>query len=135
MGPLKQLEKTSRFHSAFRQLDVKWNIQSQVSEQLEQLTCLMYGQSRQSSVNVVRTKLLHKMFGEDQKLTSRSKVHPARLPLYQSALKPHTQRLNHRAAKRANEAILEKPNHYNDGQGWVNTHEEVLEHIHVVLWS
>ena len=43
------------------------------------------------------------------------------------------QGVNHRAAlyKRANEAILEKPNPYDDGQGWVNTHEGVLE----PMWS
>ena len=76
------------------------------------------------TVDVVRTKLLRKMVGEDDNLTSRSKVDLARLPPCQSALKPHIQRVNHRAAlyKRANEAILEKPNPYDDGQGWVNTH-------------
>ena len=73
------------------------------------------------------------MVDEDEKLTSRSKVDLARLPPCQSALKPHIQRVNHRAAlyKRANEAILEKPNPYDDGQGWVNTHEGVLE----PMWS
>ena len=73
------------------------------------------------------------MVGEDEKLTSRSKVDLARLPPCQSALKPHIQRVNHRAAlyKRANEAILEKPNQYDDGHGWVNKHEGVLE----PMWS
>ena len=121
VGPLRKLEKNPRVHSAFRQLGVEWNIQPHTLEQLEQFTCLMYGQSRESSVDVVRTKLLRKMVGEDQKLTSMSKVDLARLPPCQSALKPHIQRVSHRAAlyKRANEAILEKPNPYDDGQGWV----------------
>ena len=85
------------------------------------------------TVDVVRTKLLRKMVGEDENLTSRSKVDLARLPPCQSALKPHIQRVNHRAAlyKQSNEAILEKPNPYDDGQGWVNTHEGVLE----PMWS
>ena len=121
------------FHSAFRQLGVEWNIQPQTVMQLEEFTCLMYVQSRESSIEVVRTKLLRKMVGKDEKLTSTSKVDLARLPPYQSALKPHIQRANHRAAlyKRANEAILEKPNPYDGGQGWVNTHEGVLE----PMWS
>ena len=121
------------FHSAFRQLGVEWNIQPHTLEQLEQFTCLMYGQSRESSVDVVRTKLLRKMVGEDQKLASRSKVDLARLSPCRSVLKPHIQRVNHLAAlyKRANGSILEKPNPYDDGQGWVNTHEGVLEPV----WS
>ena len=133
VGPLRQLENNPRFHSAFRQLGVEWNIQPQTVKQLEDFTCLMYGQSRESSLDVIRTKLLRKMVGEDEKLTSRSKVDLARLPPCQSALKQHIQRMNHRAAlyKRANEAILEKPNPYDDGQGWVNTHEGVLE----PMWS
>ena len=133
VGPLKKLEKNPRFQSAFRQLGVEWNTQPQTVKQLEEFTCLMYGQSRESSVGVVRTKLLRKMVGEDEKLTSRSKVDLARRPPCQSALKPHIQRVNHRAAlyKRGNGAILEKPNPYDDDQGWVNTHEGVLE----PMWS
>ena len=97
----------------------------------------MYGQSRESSVDVVRTKLLRKMVGEDEKLTSRSKVDLARLPPCQSALKPHIQRVNHRSAlyKRANEAILEKPNPYDDGQGWVNEYTLRIVGTGVVMWS
>ena len=133
VGPLRKLEKNPRFHSASRQLGVEWNFQPQTVKQLEEFTCLMYGQSRESSVDVVRTKLLRKMVGKDEKLTSTSKVDLARLPPCQSALKPHIQRVNHRAAlyNQANEAILEKPNPYDDGQGWVNTHEGVLE----PMWS
>ena len=59
------------------------------------------------------------MFGEDQKLISRSKVDLACLPLCPVALKQHIQRVNQRAAlyTRANEAILEKTYPYDDGQG------------------
>ena len=48
VGPLRKLEKNQRFHSAFRQLGVEWNIQPQTVKQLEEFTCLMYGQSRES---------------------------------------------------------------------------------------
>ena len=48
VGPLRKLEKNPRFHSAFRQLGVEWNIQPQPVKQLEEFTCLMYGQSRES---------------------------------------------------------------------------------------
>ena len=110
-----------------------WNVKPQVLKQLEQLTCLMYTQSRESSVDVVRAKLLRKMVGEDEELTSKSKVDLARLPPYHSALKPHIQRVNHRVAlyKRANEAILERPKPYDDGQGWLRTDDGVMEPV----WS
>ena len=70
----------------------------------------MNGQNRESSVDVVRAKLLRKMMGEEEKLTSKSKVDLARLPPCHSALKPHVQRVNDRVAlyKRAEEPILEK---------------------------
>uniref|UniRef100_UPI00358FCD05 uncharacterized protein n=1 Tax=Myxine glutinosa TaxID=7769 RepID=UPI00358FCD05 len=91
VGPLKKLEKNPRFHKAFSQLGDNWTLKPEVLRQLEQFTCLMYGQSRESSVDVVRAKLLRKMVGEDKKLTSKSKVDLARLPPCHSALKPHVQ--------------------------------------------
>uniref|UniRef100_UPI00358DFFF2 uncharacterized protein isoform X2 n=1 Tax=Myxine glutinosa TaxID=7769 RepID=UPI00358DFFF2 len=133
VGPLKKLEKNPRFHKAFSQLGDDWTLKPEVLRQLEQFTCLMYGQSRESSVDVVRAKLLRKMVGEDKKLTSKSKVDLARLTPCHSALKPHVQRVNHRVAlyKRADEAILEKPKLYDEGQGWMRTDEGVLKPV----WS
>lgn len=105
----------------------------QLLKELEQFTCLMYGHNRQSSVDVVRAILLRKMVGEDEKLSIKSKVDLTRLPPCRSALKPHIQRVNHRAAlyKRAHEPIVEKPKAYDEGQGWMKTAEGVLE----PLWS
>ena len=97
-GPLRQLKKNPRFHIAYKQLGVEWNIQPQTLEQLEQLTCLIHGHSQDSSVDVVRTKLLHNMFGEDPKLTTMYKGDRARLFHCQFPLKPHIQCVNLRAA-------------------------------------
>ena len=79
------------------------------------------------------------MVGENEKLTSKSKVDLARLPPCQSALKQHVNRVNHRIClyKRADIPILEKPKPYDQGQGWTRwtrwtrTNEGVLE----PLWS
>ena len=68
--PLRQLEKNIRFHIAHMQLGVEWNIQPETSEQLEHATNMTHWQGQASSVDVVRTKLLQNMFGEDQKLTT-----------------------------------------------------------------
>ncbi|KAK1884337.1 GTPase Era [Dissostichus eleginoides] len=109
VGPLKRLEKNPKFHRPFSQLGDNWNVKAEVLKQLEQFTCLIYGESRESSVGVVRAKLLRKMVGEDDKLTAKSKVDLARLLPCYDALKPHVQRVNHRLAlyKRADESILE----------------------------
>ena len=92
-----------------------------------------YGQNRETSVDIVRPKLLRKMVGEDGKLTSKSKVDLTRLPPCHAALKPHVQPVNHRVAlyKRADQAILQKPKPYDDGQGWKKNTEGVLEPV----WS
>ena len=100
---------------------------------MDEFTCMVDGQNRESSMDSLRTKPLRKIVGEDEKLTSKPKVDLARLPPCYLALKPHHQRVNHRVAlhMRADESILEKPNPYDDGQGWIRTKDGVLEPV----WS
>ena len=78
----------------------------------------------------LRAKLLQ-LVGEDEKLNSKSKANLVRLPPCHSTLKPHLQRVDHRVAlcKRAEEAILEKPKPYDDGQEWIKTEDGVLEPV------
>ena len=115
------------------QIGEEWDLTPHVLEVLEEFTCLVYGQNRESSMDGLRTKPLRKIVGEDEKLTSKPKADLARLPPCHPALKPHIQRVNHRVAlyKRADESILEKPNPYDDGQGWIKTVYGVLE----TVWS
>ena len=115
------------------QFGEEWNLKSHVLKELEEFTCLVYGQNRESSMDGLRTRPLRKIVGEEEKLTSKSKVDLARLPPCHSALKPHFQLVNHRVAlyKRADEFILEKPNPYDDSQGWIRTEDGVLE----PLWT
>ena len=102
-------------------------------EKLDEFTCLVYGQNRESSMDGLRAKPLRKIVGEDEKVTSKHKVDLARLPPCHPALKAHIQRVNDRVVlyKRADESILEKPNPYDDGQGWIRTEDGVLEPV----WS
>ena len=51
---------------------------------METFTCLMYGHTRETSVDVVRGKMLPKMVGEDESLPSSPRLtwlisHPARI--------------------------------------------------------
>ena len=117
----------------FLQFGEEWNLKSRVLEQLGEFTCLVYGQNRESSLDGLRTKLLRRIVGEDEKLTSKPKVDLARLPPCHSALKPHLQRVNHHLAlyKRADKSIMENPNPYDDGQGWIRTEDGDLEPV----WS
>ena len=57
----------------------------------------MYGKPRESSVNVVRGKLLKDMVGEDVTLSSKSNVDMVRLPRSMSSMSliPHIRRVNH----------------------------------------
>ena len=102
-------------------------------QDLEKFTCIMYGQARESSVNVVRVKMLKKMVGEDETISRKSKIDLARIPPCQDSLIPHCQRANHRLAchKRANQPIIEKPKPYDMDQGWQKVENGSLEPI----WS
>ena len=102
-------------------------------QDLEKFTCIMYGQARESSVNVVRVKMLKKMVGEDETISRKSKIDLARIPPCQDSLIPHCQRANHRLAchKRANQPNIEKPRSYDMDQGWQKVENGSLEPI----WS
>jgi len=65
VSPGKELVKNPTFHKWFMQDDDDWNLKPDVLKQLEHLTCLMYAQKREVSVEVVRAKLRRKMVGED----------------------------------------------------------------------
>lgn len=116
-----------------RQLGDEWTVKPEVLQQLEQFTCVMYGEVRETSVNKVRAKLLRKMVGQDEKLTVKSKVDLARIPPCYDSLVPHIQRVNYRVAcyKRANEPFFWKPNPSDKDQGWEKTDAGTLQPV----WS
>ena len=89
-------------------------------QELEAFTCIMYGEPREKSVNLVRLKMLKKMVGEDDSLNQKSKIDLSRIPPCQDSFIPHCQRANHRLGryKRADDAIIEYPKPYEPGQGW-----------------
>ena len=91
----------------------------------------MYGYSKETSVNVVRSKILKKMVGKDNDLTKEPKVDFSRLPPCNDSLLPHICRANHLLAsnKRANVPILEKPKPNNENQGWSIKEKRILEPV------
>ena len=111
----------------------EWVVSSEVHEQLEKFTCLMYGEARETAVDTVRAKMIKKMVGDDLTPSCRSKVDLAKLPPCQSSLIPHVQRVNYRVAgyKRADVSIFEKPKAYEEGCGWNKDAEGLIE----PLWS
>ena len=133
VGPLKKLEKHPRFHIVFRQLSEELSLKYHILKQLEEFTCLMYGQNRESSMDDLRAKLLRKIVVEDEKFASKSKIDLFRLPSCHSALKPHLQWLNHHVSlyKCADESFLVKLKPYDDGPGWIRTEDGVMEPV----WS
>ncbi len=95
-----------------------WSVGAEVKASLEAFTCLMYGQSREKSVNKVRSILLKKMVGEDSSISAKSNF--VRLPPCLNSLIPHIQRVNYRLAcyKHAHKANMDHPKPYDDAQGW-----------------
>ena len=78
--PLKKLMKNPKFHDAFGKLGDEWTVPDDIINKLEMFVCLMYGYGRETSANTVRAKMLEKMVGDDDGLTSKSKVDLSRLP-------------------------------------------------------
>jgi len=112
---------------SFRKLGDEWSADQNVTGELEAFACLMYGYAREKSVNSVRSIMLQKMVGENQELTTKSKVDLSRFPPCRDSLIPHIGRVNYRLAnyKRAYKAIFLRPNPYDPGQGWEKTEEGV----------
>ena len=101
--------------------------------EVEAFTCLLYGYAREVSVDKVRSIMLKKMVGDDERLTIKSKVDLACLPPCKKNLIPHVHRVNHRLAnyKRANQATYWRPKPSDEGQGWEKNVHGVLEPV----WS
>ena len=92
---------------------------------------MMYGYSKEKSVNAVRAKMLKKMVGEDNTLSKDSKIDLSRLPPCHHSLLPHIYRVNHRVAsyKRACIPIYEKPKPSDIDQGWEVKENGLLEPV------
>jgi hypothetical protein len=77
--------------------------------------------------------MLKKMVGEEEKLTTKSKVELSRLPPSRDNLVPHINRVNHRLAyyKRAEKPIFWHPKPNDPNQGWDKTEDGILEPV----WS
>ena len=93
----------------------------------------MYGHQREKEVNAVRVKMLKKMVGEDETLSTKSKVDFSKLPPCQDSLIPHIQRVNHRVAqfKKAGIAIDDQPKPFDEDQGWIKNERGEIEPV----WS
>ena len=82
----------------FRKLGGEWHVTADMANDIEAFTCLMYGYVREKSIDSVRSTMLKKMVGEDEKLTTKSKIDLSRLPPCRNNLLPHINRVNHRLA-------------------------------------
>ena len=78
--PLKKLQKYPLFQKTFKQLGVEWEVKEQTYSTLEEFTCLMYCNAHIKSINDVRAFMLRKMVGEEDKLSTKSKVDFSHLP-------------------------------------------------------
>ena len=102
-----------------RELGSEWQVSAVILKQLEIFICVMGGYPRDTSDNVVRSKMLKKMFGNGESLHYESRVNFASLPPCQISLVPHIQ-VKYRVAcyKRAAEPNFMRPHLYKPGPGW-----------------
>ena len=114
-----------------RALGNEWHVSENIRSHIETFTCVMYGYAKDSSINLVRAKMLKKMVGEDNDLTKESKIDLSKLPPCLNSLIPHINRVNHRVAgyKRANVPIFEKPKPNDADQGWTINEYGILEPV------
>ena len=98
----------------------EWEVPDNVLNIIEAFTCCIYGFERDTSINLVRYKMLKKMVGEDEELTTTSRVDLNKLPPCLDNLIPHVQRCNHRLAhyKRAHMPTYACPKPHDPNQGW-----------------
>ena len=84
-------------------------------------------------MDTVRGIMLRKIAGEDEQLTTKSKIDLSHLPPCRDKLIPHIRRVNHRLTtyKRADIPIFWCPKRYDPEQGWKRSDEGVLEPV----WS
>ena len=131
VGRIKRTHLTL-YPCTFTKLGDDWTIQDSVFEDIETFTCAMYGYPRESSVNIVRSKMLKKMVGEDKLLSADSKVDLTRLPPCKTLLLPHVQRVNYRLCcyKKAHILIFERPKPYDNEQEWIRENN-IIE----LLWN
>ncbi|EDO31951.1 predicted protein [Nematostella vectensis] len=133
VGPLKKLQKHQKYQRSFSKLGMEWTLDGETMNELGAFTCLMYGYPREISVNMVRSIILGKMIGGNERLTIKSKVELSRLPPCRDNLVPHMQRVNHRVAsyKRADQAVFWRPYPFEPGQGRERNDDGLLEPV----WS
>ena len=122
-----------KFHSTFSQLGSIWKVSDESTAKLEAYTCAMYGYPRETEINVVRLKMLKKMVGEDETLSTKSKVDLSKLPPCRDSLIPHIQRVNYRLAqfKNACIAIDDQPEPFEHENGWSKNERGDIEPV----WS
>ena len=92
VGCIKRTHLTL-YPCSFRNFGDDWTIQNSVFKDIETFTCAKYRYLRGSSVNIVRSKILKKMIGEDKRLSANSIVDLTRLPPCKTSL---VQRVNYR---------------------------------------
>ena len=102
-----------------------------MSKEIEAFASIMYGHSKETSVNVVPSKTLKKIVGGDNDLAKESKVDLSHLSPCQDSPLPHICTVNHRVAtyKTAYVPKFEKPKPNDENQCWSINENGILEPV------
>ena len=103
-------------YNIFRKFGEEWTVSQDAVIELESFTSLMYGETRITSLNLLRSKMLKKMVGKYQSLNLKSAVDLSKLPPCFDYVLSHIHRTNYRLAmyKRADQPSVEAPKPFDE---------------------
>lgn len=116
--PIKVLHKTPKYSIPLSKLGDNWSVSNELINELDSLTCAMYGKGRMTSVNTVRQTKINDICSGDGVMPSKN-VDMGTLPPCRKSLTQHIRRVNYQVGiwKRAHISNPEVPDPV--GHGWV----------------
>ena len=118
--PIKLIQKVTKFCEPLGRLGEEWEISDDTVQQLEELTCALYGKSRFSDIDEVRHVIIKSKCKENSDMISPSAhLELLSLPPCRKTLVQHIRRCNYQVAiwKRAHIAKVVPPSP-TEGHGW-----------------
>ena len=122
LKPLKVLQKMGNFEASLARLGDSWDVPSDLIDELDALTCALYGRPGIKRVDELRYLKLHE-FGSEEQLRMSRNIDMSKVPPCRKSLEQHIRRVNYQVAiwKNSHVANPDVPA-ASDGHGW--THVE-----------
>jgi hypothetical protein len=129
--PIKVLLKHPKFTTIMEKFGERWDTSAELVNEVEEVTCALYGKTRFKSVNELRHFLLKAKCGNTERIDHTKNIDFGTFPPCRDSLVEHVNRVNFQVAvwKRAHIALPEVPNP-SPNHGWI-WQDNILE----PLWT